>query len=80
MQTRLERRNGTVLVPIPAEVAEAGGFTGNEIVELLATPGRLTATVTTNRVSELDALVALITDDNLHSEIDAGPPVGAEAW
>jgi antitoxin component of MazEF toxin-antitoxin module len=28
----------------------------------------------------LEDLLAQVTDDNLHAELDTGPPVGDEAW
>ena len=30
--------------------------------------------------SDLDALLARVTAENLHGEIETGPSVGAEAW
>jgi len=36
--------------------------------------------VTPSSTPSLDALLAAITDDNLHTEIDTGPGKGREVW
>ena len=80
MQIRIERHNGTLLVPIPAEIAAATGVNADDLVELTSANGHILVSPVVKAEDTLADLVSGITDVNLHSEVDTGPPAGAEVW
>jgi antitoxin MazE len=49
-------------------------------VEMSLVNGKLVIGVVTELKPTLKQLLAKVTDDNLHSEVDTGTPVGNEAW
>ena len=49
-------------------------------VDIREENGRVVIEPVTTPVYDLDELLAAITPDNLHEEIDFGPPVGKEVW
>jgi antitoxin component of MazEF toxin-antitoxin module len=58
---------------------------GNEVVVLLDEPtslanGTSVEVTVSRRKPTLEELVAGITDENRHDEVDWGPPVGNEVW
>lgn len=80
MQTRIERRNGTLLVPIPSAIAANAGMSADDLVELTSAEGRILVSQIGTASGSLADLLADVTDENLHDEIDTGPAVGAESW
>jgi antitoxin MazE len=58
---------------------------GNEVVVLLDEPtnladGTSVEVIVRRKKLTLEELVAGITDENRHDEVDWGPPVGNEVW
>lgn len=80
METRIGKWGNSLAVRIPQAVAARVGITLNAAVELTARGDRLVVSVLKQPRTELDELLAGVTEDNLHGEVDAGPPVGGEAW
>jgi antitoxin MazE len=76
---RLSKWGNSLALRIPAGYAKAIGVRENAKAELSIDGGRLVLrpVVETPRY-DLDALLAQITDENRHEEIDSGSPVGAE--
>jgi antitoxin component of MazEF toxin-antitoxin module len=42
--------------------------------------GKLEVIPVTEAATELERLLELVTEDNLHGEVDTGKPVGREEW
>ena len=66
-----------LVVHIPEDVAEELGVWEGSPIEVIAEDSKLA--LKKKRYS-LEERVALITEENRHSEIDFGPPRGREVW
>lgn len=80
MRTRVQRWGNSLALRIPSAFAAETTIEQGSEVELTLEEGRLVVTPVTAPVFSLEALLAEITPENLHSEADAGAPEGAEAW
>ena len=76
METRIGKWGNSLALRIPQSVAASVGITRNAAVEL--TPRDVS--VLNRPGAELDDLLARVTEDNLHREVETGPAVGGEAW
>lgn len=63
-------------VRIPRSIAEQLGISEGVPVELIVEDDHLLI----HKVYRLESLLAQITPENIHSEIDAGSSVGGEMW
>lgn len=80
METRVGKWGNSLAVRIPQSVASQVGLRLNAAVELTPRGEQLVISVLERPAAELDALLARVTDDNLHGEVETGPSVGGEAW
>lgn len=80
MQTKISKWGNSLAVRIPKASAEEAHLTQNTPVELSVDEGRLVIEAQQRQSPKLDQLLAEITEDNVHAEIDAGGPVGREVW
>ena len=81
METRIGKWGNSLALRIPQGLAARAGLTFDSTVEL--TPGdgsSLVITLVKSPDTELDRLLAGVTEENLHGETDTGPSVGNEAW
>lgn len=65
-------------VRLPAAIVRQASLSVNDVVELVVEDGRIIIMPVKTKEYSLDALMSGITDDNLHSEISFGEPVGKE--
>jgi antitoxin MazE len=56
------------------------GLGDNSLVELSLVDGKLVITPGVEPELRLADLLAQVTEDNLHGEVETGPAVGREAW
>jgi len=80
MRTRVQKWGNSLAVRIPKSFAAEVGIGQDSPVELSLVDGRLVVTPTPVRAVTLEALLAGITDTDIHREVDTGAPVGSEAW
>lgn len=80
METRIGKWGNSLALRIPRSVAARTGITLNAAVELTPRGEQLVVSVLKRPDEELDDLLAGVTEDNLHCEIETDPPVGGEAW
>ena len=64
-------------VRIPKPIAEQWGVHEGSAIELVPRGDQV---VMRKRTYNLADMLAKITDDNLHPEVDTGPPQGKEEW
>ena len=76
-RTRVSRWGASLAIRIPKPVAEQWGVGEGAIVELIA---RRDEVILRKRRYDLKKLVAGITPENQHDEVDRGMIEGAEAW
>lgn len=79
METRIERWDNQLALRIPDALAAEIRLRPDSVVELTVQEGQLVVRPVRRRPT-LDELLARVTDENIHPEVDTGPPVGNEAW
>ena len=79
MQTRIQRWGNSLGLRIPKAFAEQAGVEAGSEVDLALEDGELIIRPARPKYG-LAALVRGITDENVHAEVETGPPVGREAW
>lgn len=78
-RTRVVGWGNSQALRIPKPFLDALQLREGDEVEMLVEDGRLTVRPVTPKLT-LESLVAGITPENLHGEIDWGKPVGNEVW
>lgn len=80
MVTQIKMWGNSLALRIPKAVADEAGLGTGSLVEISLEDGKLVIAPATRPKPTLDELLAQITPDNLHGEIQTGPAVGNEAW
>jgi antitoxin MazE len=80
MLTRVQKWGNSLAVRIPKAFAEELGLKGNAVVEISLRDGQLVLKAVSPRRWTLEDLLAEVTTENIHAEIDSGESVGREAW
>lgn len=80
MRTRVQRWGNSLALRIPKTFATETALADGSEVDLALEDRRLVVTPVAESPVLLEDLLAGITPENLHGEIDTGPSVGAEAW
>lgn len=80
MQTRVQKWGNSLALRIPKAFAIQVGLDDNSTVEVTLQDGMLVIVPTPRQPYILDDLLAAVTDENLHSEVDTGEYVGQESW
>ncbi len=75
--SHIARWGSSLAVRIPKPVAEQWGVREGSRIEMQPRGDRL---VMRRKTHDLAEMVARITPETLHSEVDTGPAVGEEAW
>lgn len=76
MLTHISKWGNSLGVRIPHSVAKQLGITENEPVEIIVEDNHILI----QKVYRLKSLLAQVTPENIHSEIDTGTSVGGEQW
>ena len=80
METRVQRWGNSLALRIPKPLADEAGLKDNSPVQLVLRDKLLVVVPIRKPALSLDALLAQVTTDNLHSEVQTGAAVGGEAW
>ncbi len=80
METRVKKRGNSLALRIPKLLALEAGLREETLIELVLEDGKLSIIPIAEPELNLDQLLAQVTKDNLHDEVDTGPATGAEAW
>lgn len=80
METRVQRWGNSLALRIPKLLADEAGLKDNSPVQLTLRDKLLVVVPIRKPDISLDALLAQVTTNNLHSEVQTGPAVGGEAW
>lgn len=67
-------------IRIPKSFAVESDITNGSTVDLSVADGSIIITSTKRPKYTLEELLEGLTEDQLHGEIDTGPPVGREVW
>lgn len=80
MNQHIRRWGNSAAVRIPATTLEAAGLKPDDPVEVREENGRVIIERARPSPVTLEWLLEGITAENLHEEVDFGPPVGKEVW
>jgi antitoxin MazE len=76
----IRKWGNSLAIRIPAAVVQDLALTENSTVQIVSNGVVATLQPQKRKQATLDELVAAITPQNLHQEIDWGCPVGKEVW
>ncbi len=79
MLTKVQKWGNSLAVRIPKAFADELGLENNAVVEMTLNEGKLVVKIVP-RQPTLEELLAKVTPENIHEEIDDGGSVGREAW
>jgi antitoxin MazE len=80
METRVQKWGNSLAVRIPKSFAAEAGLHDGSTINIAVEAGRLVLTPMPAAPLTLEELLAQVTDDNRHAEVDFGPAVGGEVW
>ncbi len=80
MKARIQKWGNSLALRIPKAFAAETNIKQNSLVEISLVDGKLVVSHASEAAYTLEALLAGVTEENLHSEIDFGSPVGVEIW
>ena len=80
MKLQVAKWGNSLAIRIPKAFAEEAGLETDSEVEITLDAGRLVIAPRRKPKYTLEELLAQVTDENIHDEIDTGPAVGNEAW
>jgi antitoxin MazE len=80
MRIRVQKWGNSLALRIPKSFAVEMAIRQGAEVDLTLEEGRLVVTPLPHAGYPLDALLARVTPDNIHREIDTGRAVGDEVW
>jgi antitoxin MazE len=80
VQTRAKQWGNSLALRVPKAFAEELGLWNGAPVEMSIEAGRLMVRRIPEEQVTLEALLARVTDDNVHSEVASSGPVGSEIW
>jgi antitoxin MazE len=80
MKTRVQKWGNSLALRIPKSFAEEAGMAKETPVEMSLADGNLVITPLAKPKRTLKQLLAAVTSENLHHELDTGRPLGNETW
>lgn len=80
MRARVQKWGNSLAVRIPQAFAAELHLAPDIEVELTLDDGSLALTPVVRDAPTLEALLAGVTDDNLHTPMETDPAVGVEVW
>ena len=80
MKTRIQKWGNSLALRIPKSFANEVGLEQDSAVEVSLKDGKLVISSAAKSKLTLKRLLAQVTRDNRHSEVDTGPAVGSEVW
>jgi antitoxin MazE len=80
MRTRVKKWRNSLALRIPKPFATEVGLEPDSSVEMSLRSGKLIVVPATRPKFTLKRLLAQVTEENLHHEVDTGSPVGVEVW
>ena len=80
MKARIQKWGNSLALRIPKSFAAHSNIEQGSVVDLSLDNGRMIVEAAKEQEYSLEELLAQVTKDNLHSEVDFGAPVGKEVW
>jgi len=80
MKTRVQKWGNSLALRIPKSFATEVGLQSDSPVEISLADGKLVIAPVGKPGLTLKQLLAKVTPENVHHEVETGPAVGNEAW
>jgi len=80
VKARIQKWGNSLALRIPKSFAAHSNIEQGSVVDLSLDNGKMIVEAAKEQEYSLDELLARVTKNNLHSEVDFGAPVGKEAW
>jgi antitoxin MazE len=80
VETVIKKWGNSLALRIPKPLADEVGLAEDSAVDLLLEEGKLVIVPATASRYTLESLLADVTVENLHDEVDTGVAMGGEAW
>jgi antitoxin MazE len=80
MRSSIQRWGNSLAVRIPRSFATEIGVEQGSAIELFLEEGRLVVSPVSGPRWQLEELLAAVTEENRHGEIEVKGPLGREAW
>ncbi len=80
MRTRVQKWGNSLALRIPKSFATEVGLQRETAVEVSLANGKLVITPVAKPKLALKQLLAKVTKENLHHEVDISPAIGNEVW
>ncbi len=80
MQTKIQKWGNSLALRIPKVLAMDAHIQEGSLVDIAVSNGEIVAKPTRKTDFDLKKLVARITPENVHGEVETGEPVGRESW
>jgi antitoxin MazE len=80
MLAKIQKWGNSLALRIPKAFAEEAGLDNDSAVEIRVVDGEIHIVPVQENRYELEALLAEVTADNLHEEVDTGHAMGNEVW
>ena len=80
METRIKKWGNSLALRIPKPLAAEVGIEDDSLVELSLVDGKLVIVPGIEPELKLADLLAQVTEENSHAEVETGPAVGNEPW
>ena len=80
MHVRVQKWGNSLAVRIPKPFAHDAEVKEGTVLNLSVSQGKLVAAPVRKKKFTLKQLLAKVSKDNLHAEVDTGPSVGSEVW
>ena len=80
MRSSIQKWGNSLALRIPKSFAIEVGLQKETSVEISLTDGKLVITPVTKQKPTLKQLLAKVTKENLHHEVDTGAATGNETW
>lgn len=80
MRTRIQKWGNSLALRIPKSFATEAHLEQDSLVDMSLIDGKLVVVLVTESALTLQHLLAGVTEQNLHREVDTGPATGNEVW
>jgi len=80
MRTQIQKWGNSLALRIPRSFATESKIAEGSVVNMSIVEGKLIIEPASEPTYTLDELLAGVTKQNIHAEIDTGSPVGKEVW
>jgi antitoxin MazE len=80
MLTKVQKWGNSLALRIPKSFAADAQIESDSLVEVTLVDGQIVVKRVATHKWTLDELMAAVSEENLHTEIDLGEPMGKEVW